>query len=99
MLEVSGQIIEDGESLNERYGYDETFGFQLLHGTPFYFFKKGSAIGAVYDRQEVQLGYNEVPHDGCCSPGELNPISAENMLAFFAQRDGRWYYVEIGVFS
>ena len=99
VLEVSGQVIEDGKSLNERYGYDETFGFQLLHGKPFYFFKKGSTIGAVYAGQEIQLGYDAVPHDGCCSLGELNPISTENMLAFFAQRDGRWYYVEIGIFS
>ena len=99
ILEVTGQVIEDGQSLNERADYDETFGFQLLQGEPFYFFKKGSAIGAVYAGQEIQLRYNEVPHYGCCSPAELNPISAENMLAFFAQRDGRWYYVEIGVFA
>ena len=96
---MTGQVIEDGQSLNERAGYDETFGFQLLQGEPFYFFKKGGTIGAVYAGQEIQLRYNEVPHYGCCSPAELNPISAENMLAFFAQRDGRWYYVEIGVFA
>ena len=94
-----GEIIWDGPSLNEKKGYDESFGFQLMHGKPFYFFRKEGRIGFVYDVQEVLLEYTQVPHYECCSGAELNPVSAENMVAFFAQRDGKWYYVEIGAFE
>ena len=93
-----GQIIKDGVSLNQENGYEESFGFQLLQGKSFYFFRREGKIGFVYDGQEVMPGYSQIPHDECCSAADLNPIHAENMLAFFAQRDGKWYYVEIGVF-
>jgi hypothetical protein len=93
-----GQIIRDEVSLNEKYGYEEAFGFQLIRGKPFYFFRREAAIGFVYDGQEFMPGYCQIPHYGCCSGAELNPINAENMVAFFAERAGKWYYVEIGVF-
>jgi len=98
-LDASGQIIQDGESLNERYGYQEAFGFQMMRGKPFCFSKKDGQIGISYDNQAVPLGYSQVPHYWCCSAAELNPLSAENMVAFFAQRAGTWYYVEVGVFE
>jgi hypothetical protein len=98
-LEFYGQIVQDGELLNERYGYDEAFGFQLMNGKPFYFFKRDGRIGISYDSQEVPLGYAQIPHYRCCSGAEVNPKIAQNIVAFFAQRDGEWYYVEIGVFK
>ncbi len=67
-----------------------------MGGKPFYFFRRGGRIGFSYEGQEVLLGYDRVPHYECCSGAELNPVHAENMVAFFAQRDGKWYYVEIG---
>lgn len=98
-LETIGQIVEDGELLNERHGYDDAFGFQLMNGKPFYFFKRDNRIDISYDDQEVPLGYAQITHYGCCSGAELNPRIAQNMVAFFAQRDGDWYYVEIGVYK
>jgi hypothetical protein len=70
-----------------------------MQGRPFYFFRQGGQIGLSYDSQQLLLEYNDIPHYGCCSAGELNPVSAQKMVAFFAQRDGTWYYVEIGVFE
>jgi hypothetical protein len=98
-LDSSGQIVQDGKLLNERNGYDEAFGFQLMNGKPFYFFKRDGQIGISYDNQEVPLGYAQIPHYQCCSGAELNPKIAQSMVAFFAQRDEKWYYVEIGVFK
>lgn len=92
-----GQVIRDGESLNERDGCEETFGFQLLHGRPFWFYQREGWIGVSFDGQETLLGYDHVPHNQCCSGAEANPIRAENIVAFFARRDGTWYYVELGV--
>jgi hypothetical protein len=98
-LDSFGQIVQDGKLLNERNGYDEAFGFQLMNGKPFYFYKRDGQIGISYDNQEVPLGYAQIPHYQCCSGAELNPKSAQSMVAFFAQWDGKWYYVEIGVFN
>lgn len=94
-----GQVIRDGESLNERDGCEETFGFQVLHGKPFWFYRREGRIGVSFDGQETLLGYEDVRHNECCSIAELNPIRAENMVAFFARRDRTWYYIEAGVYE
>lgn len=95
----SGRVFIDGRSVNEEFGYQEAFGFQTIAGRPFYFYKQDDQIGVVADGQPVFLGYDEVPHYGCCSASALNPRIARNMLAFFARRGDRWYYVEIGAFE
>lgn len=96
-FDVLGEIILDGVSLNQQQAYQESFGFQVMKGKPFYFFKKSGRIGISYGGEEISSGYTEVPHYGCCSGAALNPRRAENMVSFFAQREGTWYYVEIGV--
>ncbi len=94
-----GLIIQNGEVLNERYGYEEAFGFQWLNGKPFYFFQKSGWIGIRYHDQEIPLRYDEIPHYRCCSAAELNPLHAAQMVAFFARRSEQWYYVEAGLFT
>jgi len=97
--EAISQISRDGELLNDLYSYQEMFGFQIMAGAPFYFFKQDDKINFSFDGQVVMAGYDEIPHYGCCSSGALNPVSAENMAAFFTKRDNVWYYVEIGVYK
>jgi len=96
---IWGEIIRDGESLNQKLGYEEAFGFQLLDSKPFFFFKKDGEIGMSFDGVETLLNFTDVHHYLCCSAGSLNPRSAEKMVAFFAKRDNVDYYVEIGVFK
>jgi hypothetical protein len=98
-LEAIGKIIRDGEVLNDLYGYEEAFGFQLMDGKPFYFFKRAGQINFSYDGNDFPLGYTQIPHYLCCSAGSLNPRMAPTMVAFFAQQGENWYYVEIGVFK
>jgi hypothetical protein len=98
-FDVWGEVIQDGISLNKQHGYQEAFGFQLMKGKSFYFFKKRGRLGISYNGVEIPLGYTQVPHYWCCSAAALNPRSAKNMVAFFAQRGGVWYYIEIGVFD
>lgn len=98
-IEIKGHVIVDGQPLNAAKGYQEIFGFQLLHGAPFYFFQKDGKIGAVYDGQPLSLDYDELPHYGCCAASGLNPGHAENMVWLFARRGGVWYYIELGVYS
>jgi hypothetical protein len=95
----TGEIFVDGQSLDDLHGYDASFGFQTVHGRPFYFYKRDGKTGVSYDGQEIALGYHGVWHYGCCSGGELNPRTAQNIIGFFAWRGDLWYYTEIGVFG
>ncbi len=96
---ATGQVAINGVMLNDRDHFDETFGFQTMHGRPFYFYRQEGKINISYDDQSVGLGYDTIPHYGCCSAAELNPRQAKNMISFFAQKNGTWYYVEVGVFN
>jgi hypothetical protein len=93
-----GEVFRSGESLSELFGYDETFGFQLMAGEPFFIFRKGDEFGLNYAGEEAMLGFDEIAHHYCCGFGIYNPKYYENMVAFFASKDGVRYYVEAGVF-
>lgn len=95
----TGQIIRDGQSLNEQHGYEESFGFQLMDGKPFYFFRRRGQVWISYDGREIPLGYTHISHYQCCSGAVMNLRTSRSMVAFFAQSDRIRYYVEIGVFE
>jgi hypothetical protein len=94
-----GMIIRDGVLLNELYGYEEMFGFQLMAGRPYFFFKQDGKIGFSFNGEIVEAGYGEIPHYKCCGIAPINPVVAKKMVSFFAERDGVWYYVEAGVYD
>ena len=94
--DIRGDLIIDGISMNERFGYDESFDFQVMAGKAFYFYQKDGRIGFYYDGQHVQTGFSEIPHYGCCSGAGLNPFHFQNMVSFFASGNEGNYYVEIG---
>jgi hypothetical protein len=94
-FQVIGEIYQNGISLNQKYGYQSTFEYQLMADRPFYFFQKNDQIGISYDGQEFPLGFDDIPHYGCCSGGELNPRKYSSMLDFFARKNSDWYFVEI----
>lgn len=97
-IEIQGNMIVNGKSLNEKYGYQESFDFQWLDGKPFYFYRKDDKVGFVYDGQHVLLGYDKVPHYMCCSAGAFIPNHATQMLSFFGHHGDQVDYVEIGVY-
>ena len=94
-----GRIYQDGDLLNETQAYQEAFGFQLLSGKPFYFYRNSAGLGYAYSGIETALPYDEILHYGCCSAASLNPIHAENMVAFYALAGADWFYVELGDFT
>jgi hypothetical protein len=94
-----GQIFMDGVLLNDLNDYEEAFAFQLIDDKPLFLYQREGRIGLSYDSEEVDLGYDQVSHYECCSGSVLNPIHAEEMIAFFAQLNTDWYYVEIGLFE
>lgn len=96
---IWGEIFKDGISLNEVYGFDETFNFQILAGKPFFFYKSEDLFGFSYDGKIKSLNYTDIPHYLCCSASAFNPKASENMVAFFASNANGEYYVEIGKFN
>lgn len=99
ILEVDGQVIVNGEGLEQELGYNEIFGWRLLNGQPFYFFRKENTIGVSYAGQVLPYQYDEVIHHRCCEPAAFNVVGNEAMVWFHALRDGLWYYVEMGVYQ
>jgi len=93
-----GQVYRDGISLNEQYGYEEIFGYQPLGGKPFYFYQQDGVIHISYDGEDLPIWYDKIPHYGCCSSAQVNPRAASNWVSFWGQRDGVWYYTEIGLY-
>jgi hypothetical protein len=96
VIETIGQIYRNGELLNQKYGYREMFGYQLLDGLPFFFYQKDGLVHISYNNQDLPLIYDQIPHYGCCSAAATNPVAALNWVGFFGQRNGVWYYTEIG---
>lgn len=83
-----GFLVEDGEILNEKFGFEEAFGWQLVNDKPFYFFRKGPRVGISYDGKFLPLDYDQIAH------GFFNdPIGDGSKVPFFGRRDGTWYYV------
>lgn len=63
IMDMNHFIIQDGEILNQKYGLDKAFDWQLFADKPFYFFRKGSQVGISYDGQFLSLQYDHIPYD------------------------------------
>lgn len=99
VVEIRGDVLVQGASLNKEHGYDESFGWQLLAGKPFYFFRHGKSYGMVYDGQVLPQQYEEIPHYRCCEPAMFNPSGNSSMVIYYGLRDGVWHYVEVGQYG
>ncbi len=95
----TGEIYMNGVSLNKQFGYEGSFGFQPLNERPFYFFSTDGEIGISYDGEVSMLGFESVEHYACCSASAFNPKAYLTMVTFFASRENKNYYVEVGVFE
>lgn len=95
ILEADDNVVVDGEILNEKLGFEKVFNWGLVNDKPTYFFRKGTKIGISHDGQIIPIHYQNVAHNLCCSPAQNNPSMSNNIVHFFGERDGVWYYVEI----
>lgn len=97
ILLVGDFMIQDGEIINEKFGFEEVFNWYLIKDKPFYFFRNGSRIGISYNEQFLPVYYHYLPHNYCCGLGLNNPRMIENTIRFFGERDSIWYYVIIEI--
>jgi hypothetical protein len=98
VAELEGNVLVDGESLNEALGYEETFGWRLIDDRPFYFFRQDSKIGMSYAGEVLPLQVDAVIHYACCSGAVWDIEGNDTMVSFFATQDGVSVYVEAGIF-
>ena len=100
ILEKQGEVIMDGKSLNEELGYAEIFEWHIIQGEPFFFVydKKSSTYSMVYAGKVLDQQFDDIAHYQCCEPAMFNPNSNNYLIWFYAVRDGKWYYVEAGIY-
>lgn len=93
ILNVGEFLVQDGENINQKLGFDEIFDWGLVKDKPIFFFRKGAKIGVSYDGHVLPLQYDDVAHGLCCSLTVNNPWIGDDVVNFFGKRDGVWYYV------
>ena len=93
ILEVDNSVIQDGEALDQKFGFQEIFNWSLVRDKPTYFFRKGSRMGISYGDRIFPIDYQDVVYGLCCGPRQNNPSMRHDNVHFFGERDGIWYYV------
>lgn len=88
-------LIQDGEVINKKLGFEEIFHWTLVDNQPVYFFRKGPRIGISYNGKLYPLEYQEVAHYLCCALGLNDPDVLDGKVHFFGKRNGYWYYVVV----
>ena len=89
ILGIGDFLIQDGEIINEKFGFEEIFEWHIVNDKPFYFFRKGPKIGISYDENFLLLDYEKIAHGISNNPVWID----ENTVRFYGRRDGTWYYV------
>jgi hypothetical protein len=95
ILTAGDFVVQDGEILNQKLGFQEMFAWSLIDEKPVYLFRKGARLGLSYDGKVLLLPYEDIPRGLCCGLGVNNPGVYEDSMRFFGQRDGVWYYVVV----
>jgi hypothetical protein len=98
VLEFNNRVIINGTSFNEQHGYDRVFNWRVVHGELFYFFEQDGRVHVSYDGETLPQTYAEVAHNLCCEPAVCNVQTYADMVAFYARKEGTWFYVEMGVY-
>lgn len=89
IVDLGCLVIQDGEILNEKYGFEEILHWRTINNKPFFFFRKGKFVGFSYDGGFYPLHYHNILSGHWAnSPGGMG-----NIVNFFGQRDGAMYYV------
>ena len=99
VLEYSDTVVRGGADLVRRLGCDAVFHYRVIAGAPLYFFARGGGVRMSYNGSELPQVYDDVYRGGSCEASCGNPQSNDDMVWFYARRDGWWYYVEAGVFD
>jgi len=96
VLEYADTSVVNGVNQNLKLGCDAVFHYRFIHGLPFCFFAKDGKVGMSFAGAVLSQSYDEVVHGRCCEQAAFNPVANDDMMSFYARRNGWWYYVEAG---
>lgn len=96
VLETQEFVFIDGQNMNHELNYDEIFGWRLVNGKPFFFYRQNGFVHLSFDGHTLPIAYDNVPHDGCCEAGTAqDPRGNDSLVWFYGMRQSAWYYTEI----
>lgn len=90
-------VIVDGISIRRTNKYKEVFGFQLLAGKSFFFFRTDNGVGVSYDGQTSDILFDDVLYRNYWSGFDSDPVQYENSVLFRARNIDVEYCSWIGV--
>ena len=94
-LVYSDRTIRSQQNFDEQMGYLRSFGFSIIDRKLFYFYQKENGYGISINRQDFDLGFDDIPFGYVGGYTEIDPFYSDDLITFFGHRGGRWYYVEL----
>jgi hypothetical protein len=100
VIEFIDLIYVNCSNQNNELGHSAIFHYRILDDRVFYFYRDDDGkYWLSYDGQTNSNAYDDIIRYKCCGLTPLNIMNSELMVSFYGQRDGRWYYVEAGLFE
>lgn len=91
VLEISGDVFIDGESLKKKENLNKVFFYRILGSKPFFFFQDSHGFGLSFAGKKLSKKFDQIIHDECCDSSFYNPIGNDHEIIFFARRKSEWY--------
>jgi hypothetical protein len=87
----------DGKDVNESLRAEHIFLWHSLRGRPFFLFVKDGLTRINYAGQVQPYVYDAIVPGDTPETALFAPGASDDVVWFFALRDGLWYYVEAGL--
>jgi hypothetical protein len=95
ILTAGDFMIQDGEILNTKLGFQEIFEWSVIDDKQVYLFRRGARLGLSYDGKVLLLPYDDIARGMCCGLSNNNPRTIDDTIYLFGKRDGVWYYAVV----
>jgi hypothetical protein len=99
VVQYADTVVVNGGNLNRQLQCSAVFGYNLIHGMPFYLFTRDGKVRMRFGPNVQPCKYDDVQRGSECGESYFSPMGNRNMVWFYARRDGWWYYVEAGVYD
>lgn len=94
-LVYSDRTLRSQQNFDSQQGYLRSFGYSILDSKLFYFYQKEDGYGISINRQDFDLGFDDIPFGYVGSYTEIDPFYSDDLITFFGHRGDKWYYVEL----
>ncbi len=89
------RTIRSQQNYDKERGYIRSFGYSIIDGKLFYFYQNENGYGISIDKQDYDLGFDDIPFGYIGAYSEMDPFYADDMITFFGHRGNQWVYVEL----